>query len=152
MKQNENILFCCTAADPQSVDLELLELPVLCDGLRRYLQDLPQPIIPAALCAQMVQAAKGERRRHTLSSNSSGSGGAMQHDIVYFKKPARHQQRSWKLFCSRLSFAFFFLPPPLPAALLSWVLHAQPRFSLCKALAHSGRGNVRNRISVVNSS
>uniref|UniRef100_A0A3Q1CGR0 Phosphatidylinositol 3-kinase regulatory subunit alpha n=1 Tax=Amphiprion ocellaris TaxID=80972 RepID=A0A3Q1CGR0_AMPOC len=37
---------------------ELLELPVLCDGLRRYLQDLPQPIIPTAVYAQMVHTAK----------------------------------------------------------------------------------------------
>uniref|UniRef100_A0A672HWM8 Phosphatidylinositol 3-kinase regulatory subunit alpha n=1 Tax=Salarias fasciatus TaxID=181472 RepID=A0A672HWM8_SALFA len=35
-----------------------LELPVLCDGLRRYLQDLPQPIIPTAIYAQMVHTAK----------------------------------------------------------------------------------------------
>uniref|UniRef100_A0A3Q3W3W0 Phosphatidylinositol 3-kinase regulatory subunit alpha n=1 Tax=Mola mola TaxID=94237 RepID=A0A3Q3W3W0_MOLML len=39
-------------------DFDQLELPVLCDGLRRYLQDLPQPIIPTALYAQMVHAAK----------------------------------------------------------------------------------------------
>ncbi|XP_075885593.1 phosphatidylinositol 3-kinase regulatory subunit alpha isoform X1 [Nelusetta ayraudi] len=48
----------CFECDPPSADLDQLELPVLCDGLRRYLQDLPQPIIPAALSAQMVLAAK----------------------------------------------------------------------------------------------
>uniref|UniRef100_A0A3B4FJE0 Phosphatidylinositol 3-kinase regulatory subunit alpha n=1 Tax=Pundamilia nyererei TaxID=303518 RepID=A0A3B4FJE0_9CICH len=44
--------------DPPSADLDHLELPVLCDGLRRYLQDLPQPIIPTAIYAQMVHSAK----------------------------------------------------------------------------------------------
>uniref|UniRef100_A0AAX7SQZ2 Phosphatidylinositol 3-kinase regulatory subunit alpha n=1 Tax=Astatotilapia calliptera TaxID=8154 RepID=A0AAX7SQZ2_ASTCA len=43
---------------PPSADLDHLELPVLCDGLRRYLQDLPQPIIPTAIYAQMVHSAK----------------------------------------------------------------------------------------------
>uniref|UniRef100_A0A3Q3KUC9 Phosphatidylinositol 3-kinase regulatory subunit alpha n=1 Tax=Mastacembelus armatus TaxID=205130 RepID=A0A3Q3KUC9_9TELE len=41
-----------------SADVEQLELPVLCDGLRRYLQDLPQPIIHTAIYAQMVLTAK----------------------------------------------------------------------------------------------
>lgn len=50
-------------SDPPSSDLDQLELPVLCDGLRRYLQDLPQPIILTAIYAQMVQTAKGESRR-----------------------------------------------------------------------------------------
>ncbi|XP_069016538.1 LOW QUALITY PROTEIN: phosphatidylinositol 3-kinase regulatory subunit alpha [Embiotoca jacksoni] len=44
--------------DPPSADLDQLELPVLCDGLLRYLQDLPQPVIPAAVYAQMVHTAK----------------------------------------------------------------------------------------------
>uniref|UniRef100_UPI0037E8F0FC phosphatidylinositol 3-kinase regulatory subunit alpha isoform X1 n=2 Tax=Semicossyphus pulcher TaxID=241346 RepID=UPI0037E8F0FC len=44
--------------DPPSADLDQLELPVLCDGLRRYLQDLPQPIIPSAMYAQMVHTVK----------------------------------------------------------------------------------------------
>lgn len=54
-------LLSCTS-DPPSADLDQLELPVLCDGLRRYLQDLTQPIIPTVLYAQMVHAAKGEGR------------------------------------------------------------------------------------------
>lgn len=54
------VLSC--ASDPPSTDLDQLELPVLCDGLRRYLQDLTQPIIPTVLYAQMVHAAKGEGR------------------------------------------------------------------------------------------
>ncbi|KAK2818695.1 hypothetical protein Q5P01_024256 [Channa striata] len=44
--------------DPASVDLDHLDFAVLCDGLRRYLQDLPQPIIPPAIYAQMVLTAK----------------------------------------------------------------------------------------------
>ncbi|KAF3849295.1 hypothetical protein F7725_015792 [Dissostichus mawsoni] len=43
---------------PPSADLDQVELPILCDGLRRYLQDLPQPIIPTAIYAQMVLTAK----------------------------------------------------------------------------------------------
>ncbi|XP_034402299.1 phosphatidylinositol 3-kinase regulatory subunit alpha isoform X1 [Cyclopterus lumpus] len=44
--------------DPPLPDLDPVELPVLCDGLRRYLQDLPQPVIPTAIYAQMVHTAK----------------------------------------------------------------------------------------------
>lgn len=86
-----NISFCfvapCSAADPPSADLDQLELPVLCDGLRRYLQDLPQPIIPAALSAQMVLAAKGEKIRTpaeagALASQSAGAGAGVRHRRV----------------------------------------------------------------------
>ncbi|XP_077478770.1 phosphatidylinositol 3-kinase regulatory subunit alpha isoform X1 [Stigmatopora argus] len=45
-------------SDPSSVDLEQLELPSLCDGVRRYLQDLPQPIVPPPVYAQLVHAVK----------------------------------------------------------------------------------------------
>lgn len=55
-------MFFCTS-DPPSPELDQVELPVLCDGLRRYLQDLPQPIIPTAIYAQMVHTAKGEESR-----------------------------------------------------------------------------------------
>uniref|UniRef100_A0A665WVR5 Phosphatidylinositol 3-kinase regulatory subunit alpha n=1 Tax=Echeneis naucrates TaxID=173247 RepID=A0A665WVR5_ECHNA len=50
------VLLC--TSDPPPADLDQFELPVLCDGLRRYLLDLPQPIIPTALYAQMVLTAK----------------------------------------------------------------------------------------------
>uniref|UniRef100_A0A8D3AJA1 Phosphatidylinositol 3-kinase regulatory subunit alpha n=1 Tax=Scophthalmus maximus TaxID=52904 RepID=A0A8D3AJA1_SCOMX len=50
------MLLCIS--DPPSADLDQFELSVLCDGLRRYLQDLPQPIIPTAIYAQMVLTAK----------------------------------------------------------------------------------------------
>lgn len=62
-------------ADPASVDLDQMELSALCDGLRRYLQDLPQPIVPTAAYAQLLHTAKGERdpspfsaRHKTLTS------------------------------------------------------------------------------------
>uniref|UniRef100_A0A673AXP0 Phosphatidylinositol 3-kinase regulatory subunit alpha n=1 Tax=Sphaeramia orbicularis TaxID=375764 RepID=A0A673AXP0_9TELE len=44
--------------DPPTADLDQIELPILCDGLRRYLQDLPQPIVPTAIYTQMVHTAK----------------------------------------------------------------------------------------------
>lgn len=50
------------AADPPSADLDQLDLPVLCDGLRRYLLDLPQPVVHPALQVQMVHTAKGGSR------------------------------------------------------------------------------------------
>uniref|UniRef100_A0A8C6UZ11 Phosphatidylinositol 3-kinase regulatory subunit alpha n=1 Tax=Neogobius melanostomus TaxID=47308 RepID=A0A8C6UZ11_9GOBI len=43
---------------PFPSDLDQLDLPVLCDSLRRYLQDLPQAIVPIALNPQMVHTAK----------------------------------------------------------------------------------------------
>lgn len=53
------IVLCCTS-DAPSTELDQLELPVLCDGLRRYLQDLPFPVISPAVYPQMVHTAKGE--------------------------------------------------------------------------------------------
>lgn len=47
-------------SDPTLTDLDQLELPVLCDGLRRYLQDLPQPIVPSAIYTQLVHTVQGE--------------------------------------------------------------------------------------------
>uniref|UniRef100_A0A3P8W541 Phosphatidylinositol 3-kinase regulatory subunit alpha n=1 Tax=Cynoglossus semilaevis TaxID=244447 RepID=A0A3P8W541_CYNSE len=44
--------------DLPTADLDQFDLPVLCDGLRRYLQDLPQPIIHSAIHAQMVLTVK----------------------------------------------------------------------------------------------
>uniref|UniRef100_A0A3Q2NRW1 Phosphoinositide-3-kinase, regulatory subunit 1 (alpha) n=1 Tax=Fundulus heteroclitus TaxID=8078 RepID=A0A3Q2NRW1_FUNHE len=43
---------------PPAADLDQLELSALCDGLRRYLQDLPQPVVPPAIHAQLVHTAK----------------------------------------------------------------------------------------------
>ncbi|XP_053473918.1 phosphatidylinositol 3-kinase regulatory subunit alpha isoform X1 [Ictalurus furcatus] len=44
--------------DGPSVDLEQLDLQTLCDGLRRYLLDLPQPVIPSAVYTEMVHIAQ----------------------------------------------------------------------------------------------
>lgn len=51
---------CGFYTDQPSAELDQLELSVLCDGLRRYLQDLPQPVIPTSIYAQMVHTAQGE--------------------------------------------------------------------------------------------
>uniref|UniRef100_A0AAY4CW47 Phosphatidylinositol 3-kinase regulatory subunit alpha n=1 Tax=Denticeps clupeoides TaxID=299321 RepID=A0AAY4CW47_9TELE len=40
------------------VDLEQFDLQALCDGLRRYLQDLPQPVIPSSVYSEMVHITK----------------------------------------------------------------------------------------------
>ncbi|KAM6986185.1 phosphatidylinositol 3-kinase regulatory subunit alpha isoform 1-T1 [Aplochiton taeniatus] len=48
----------CFESDPPSAELEQLDLQVLCDGVRRYLQDLPQPVVPAAIYPQLVHAAQ----------------------------------------------------------------------------------------------
>lgn len=47
-------------SDPASMDLEQMDLQMLCDGLRRYLQDLPQPIIPSAIYNELIRVAQGE--------------------------------------------------------------------------------------------
>ncbi|XP_017315810.1 phosphatidylinositol 3-kinase regulatory subunit alpha isoform X1 [Ictalurus punctatus] len=44
--------------DGLSMDLEPLDLQALCDGLRRYLLDLPQPVIPSAVYTEMVHIAQ----------------------------------------------------------------------------------------------
>ena len=46
--------------DASSSELDQLDLPMLCDGLRRYLQDLPQPVIPGAVYSELVHIAQGE--------------------------------------------------------------------------------------------
>lgn len=84
--------FCIS--DPPSADLDHLELPVLCDGLRRYLQDLPQPIIPTAIYAQMVHSAKGENRRfpHSFSGHllTVQVGLKRSADVMYSCPAAEH--------------------------------------------------------------
>lgn len=76
---------------------------MLCDGLRRYLQDLPQPIIPAALSAQMVLAAKGEKIRTPAEAARSllrapaaaaCDTGVRRDVLCTSKKAARRQRRS----------------------------------------------------------
>jgi len=53
----------CVFTEQPAEELDQLELASLCDGLHRYLHDLPQAMIPPVLYAQMVQTAQGERRR-----------------------------------------------------------------------------------------
>ncbi|CAL8320704.1 unnamed protein product [Lota lota] len=48
----------CFESDQPAEELDQLDLASLCDGVHRYLQDLPQAIIPAAVYAQMVQTAQ----------------------------------------------------------------------------------------------
>ncbi|XP_067264540.1 phosphatidylinositol 3-kinase regulatory subunit alpha isoform X1 [Chanodichthys erythropterus] len=48
----------CFDSDPASVDLEQMDLQMLCDGLRRYLQDLPQPVIPSMVYTEMMRIAQ----------------------------------------------------------------------------------------------
>ncbi|MCI4394287.1 hypothetical protein PGIGA_G00166870 [Pangasianodon gigas] len=48
----------CFDTDGPSVDLEQLDLQMLCDGLRRYLLDLPQPVIHSAVYTEMVHIAQ----------------------------------------------------------------------------------------------
>ncbi|KAA0716518.1 Phosphatidylinositol 3-kinase regulatory subunit alpha [Triplophysa tibetana] len=48
----------CFDGDPASMDLEQMDLQMLCDGLRRYLQDLPQPIIPSAIYNELIRVAQ----------------------------------------------------------------------------------------------
>ncbi|XP_016332686.1 phosphatidylinositol 3-kinase regulatory subunit alpha-like isoform X2 [Sinocyclocheilus anshuiensis] len=44
--------------NPASVDLEQMDLQMLCDGLRRYLQDLAQPVIPSVVYSEMIRIAQ----------------------------------------------------------------------------------------------
>lgn len=48
----------CFDSDPALVDLEQMDLQMLCDGLRRYLQDLPQPVIPTVIYSEMIRIAQ----------------------------------------------------------------------------------------------
>ncbi|XP_063066382.1 phosphatidylinositol 3-kinase regulatory subunit alpha [Engraulis encrasicolus] len=48
----------CFDSDPPTAELEQFELPLLCDGLRRFLQDIPQPVIPAAVYSELAHVAQ----------------------------------------------------------------------------------------------
>lgn len=56
----KGLFYCVFGEDGSSVELEQLDLQVLCDGLRRYLLDLPQPVIHSAVYTEMVHVAQGE--------------------------------------------------------------------------------------------
>lgn len=55
-----SLIFVFYESDPALVDLEQMDLQMLCDGLRRYLQDLPQPVIPSMIYTEMMRIAQGE--------------------------------------------------------------------------------------------
>ncbi|KAF5909458.1 phosphatidylinositol 3-kinase regulatory subunit alpha isoform X1, partial [Clarias magur] len=44
--------------DADGVDLEQLDLQTLCDSLRRYLLDLPQPVVHSSIYTEMVHVAQ----------------------------------------------------------------------------------------------
>ncbi|KAI5089169.1 phosphatidylinositol 3-kinase regulatory subunit alpha, partial [Silurus meridionalis] len=48
----------CFDPDGQPMDMEQLDLQMLCDCLRRYLLDLPQPVIHSAISTEMVHIAQ----------------------------------------------------------------------------------------------
>lgn len=54
-----SLMFVFFEIDPASVDLEQMDLQMLCDGLRRYLQDLPQPVVPSLVYSEMIRIAQG---------------------------------------------------------------------------------------------
>lgn len=41
-------------------DLEQLEVSSLCDGVVRFLLDLPAPVLPSSLQADMIHAVQGQ--------------------------------------------------------------------------------------------
>ncbi|KAG2466458.1 phosphatidylinositol 3-kinase regulatory subunit alpha isoform X1 [Polypterus senegalus] len=49
---------CLESGDAASVDFDQLDLQILLEGLRRYLQDLPNPVIPASVYSEMVHVAQ----------------------------------------------------------------------------------------------
>ncbi|KAJ8401843.1 hypothetical protein AAFF_G00374240 [Aldrovandia affinis] len=48
----------CFDSESPAVDLDQVDLQGLCDGLRRYLQDLPHPVIPTSIHGEMVHVAQ----------------------------------------------------------------------------------------------
>ncbi|PNJ60971.1 PIK3R1 isoform 14, partial [Pongo abelii] len=44
--------------DTASVDLEMIDVHVLADAFKRYLLDLPNPVIPAAVYSEMISLAQ----------------------------------------------------------------------------------------------
>ncbi|XP_069483488.1 phosphatidylinositol 3-kinase regulatory subunit alpha isoform X2 [Ambystoma mexicanum] len=44
--------------DPSSVEFEQLDLPMLCDTVKRYLQDLPNPVVPANVYNEILSTAQ----------------------------------------------------------------------------------------------
>jgi hypothetical protein len=45
--------------DAASMDLEMIDVQVLADAFKRYLLDLPNPVIPIAVSSEMISLAQG---------------------------------------------------------------------------------------------
>lgn len=48
-----------SVADAASTDLEMIDVQVLGDAFKRYLMDLPNPVIPVAVYNEMIYLAQG---------------------------------------------------------------------------------------------
>ncbi|PWA24209.1 hypothetical protein CCH79_00016204 [Gambusia affinis] len=53
---------------------EQLDVPSLCDGVVRFLQDLPGPVLPASLQADMIHAVQGQQNQNRAGRRSCQSG------------------------------------------------------------------------------
>lgn len=51
--------FPVSIIDATSVDLEMIDVHVLADAFKRYLLDLPNPVIPVAVYSEMISLAPG---------------------------------------------------------------------------------------------
>lgn len=50
-------------ADPSAVDMDLYGAQTLAEALRWYLQELPAPLIPPAVCTNLLHMAQGKHSR-----------------------------------------------------------------------------------------
>ena len=58
-KVSEKFFLHISIIDAASVDLEMIDVHVLADAFKRYLLDLPNPVIPVAIYNEMVSLAPG---------------------------------------------------------------------------------------------
>lgn len=58
-KISEVFFFNVSTVDAASVDLETIDVQVLADAFKRYLLDLPNPVIPVAVYNEMISLAQG---------------------------------------------------------------------------------------------
>lgn len=58
-KMSEFFFFYVFVIDAASVDLETVDVQVLADAFKRYLSDLPNPVIPVAVYNEMISLAQG---------------------------------------------------------------------------------------------